>query len=164
MKITYRALKLAGACSKQLNEFKQRFGESVDVTEEACVAVSQEFNWDWAARNLLSQPAWKVYDDAKAYARKAYNDATAPARKAYNAATATAQKAYNDATSHAWKEYYGGRRTGKAYNDAKAYAWKAYDITTASAWKTYKDAEAPARKAYNDAKATAFARAFNSQK
>ena len=112
MKITYRALKRAGACSEQLEEFKQRFGSSVDVTEEACVAVSSAFDWDWAAGNLLKSSARKVFEDAREIAAVAYEDARAIARtvavtwKEYEDARAIAEKVYDDTMALAFARAY----------------------------------------------------------
>jgi hypothetical protein len=49
MKITVAMLKEAGACKPQIEDFERRFGDEVEVTVEAAVAVAWEFNWDWAA-------------------------------------------------------------------------------------------------------------------
>lgn len=151
--ITYRALKRAGACSTQLEEFRKRFGTSVDVTEEACVAVADVFAWDWAAHNLFLASAREAYYKATASALKNFDEATAPAWKTYNEATASALKTYNEATALAWK----------ACNEATASARKTYNEARASALKTYIEATAPAHKVYNEATASTFARIYNSQ-
>jgi len=51
---------------------------------------------------LLTAPAEKAYQEAKATAWKAYHEATAPAEKAYQEATAPAEKAYQEATATAF--------------------------------------------------------------
>src|SRR5208282_5495044 len=53
MHLTYRKLKLAGACSQQLERFRELFPDGVDVTAAVCASVAKEFDWDWAAMNLL---------------------------------------------------------------------------------------------------------------
>ncbi len=54
---------------------------------------------------LLTAPAYKAYQEAKAPAYKAYQEATAPAYKAYQEAKAPAEKAYQEATAPAYKAY-----------------------------------------------------------
>ena len=61
MKITLAQLKAKNACSDQVTEFERRFGESVEISEAACLAVADAFDWDWAARNLLSAPLYAEY-------------------------------------------------------------------------------------------------------
>ena len=41
------------ACAKQLALFVETFPDGVEVTPEACAAVADKFDWDWAAQNLL---------------------------------------------------------------------------------------------------------------
>ncbi len=100
MQITYQELQAKGACANQLALFKKHFGPSVVVTLEAVLAVADVFNWDWAARNLMSPKACKVYQDAIAPACKVYDDAIAPAQKAYRDAKMPIWKAYEDAIAN----------------------------------------------------------------
>ena len=76
MELTAKLLESKGACPNQVALFRERFGESVQVTEELCVAVDTEFNWDWAATNLLSARAQKAYSEAtaRAFARAALGE------------------------------------------------------------------------------------------
>ena len=60
-RITMQHLIDAGACREAKIRFRELFGESVEVTEEAAAAVAREFNWNWAAVNLLSEPARATY-------------------------------------------------------------------------------------------------------
>ena len=88
--ITLKMLQDAGACHDQVVLFRKHFGRSVDVTRERCVEFADVFDWDWAARRLLSAPALAAYDAARAPALAAYHAARAPALAAYHAARATA--------------------------------------------------------------------------
>ena len=78
-KITARKLESLGACPEQVAIFRRHFGAGVVPTLELVMRYAQVFDWDWAAKNLLS-----------ATADKAYQEATAPAYKAYRAARAQA--------------------------------------------------------------------------
>lgn len=108
MKVTYTQLRRLGACRHQLAEFKQRYPKGVEITEAACLAVFDVFNWNWAALYLLSAPALEAYNRIRAPAREDYNRAIASAREAYNRAKAyhrakaAAQEAYNRAKASAF--------------------------------------------------------------
>ena len=61
--ISVAKLRKLGACHSQVDKFNKIFGDkSVAVTVELCVAHAQDFNWDWAANNLLTAPAEAEYD------------------------------------------------------------------------------------------------------
>ena len=73
------------ACRDQVDFFRSKFGESVDVTPELCASVAAEFDFSWAARYLLSPPALAEYQRVDASALAEYQRATAPAfANAYN--------------------------------------------------------------------------------
>ena len=139
--LTLATLVRKGACREQREKFAKLFGKSVEITEALCAEHANEFNWDWAARNLLS---------ASASARAAYDAAVAPALAAYDAAMAPAWAAYDAARASAQA----------AYDAAMAPAWAAYDAAMAPAWAAYAAAMAPARAAYAAAMASAWARAY----
>jgi hypothetical protein len=52
---------LENACIEQRNLFRILFGESVEVTEELSIYHADEFDWNWAADNLLSPKAQSKY-------------------------------------------------------------------------------------------------------
>jgi hypothetical protein len=88
--ITVEMLVKMGACHSQVMLFRRLFGKSVKVTLKGCVKAAQQFDWNWASRNLLTATAEKAYQEATATAWKAYQEAKAPAWKAYQEATAIA--------------------------------------------------------------------------
>ena len=128
-------LEKAGACKDQVTLFEHYFGAKLRLTRKICLRHAGDFDFDWAAQNLLPAPAWRAYDEAVAPALEAYKEAVAPALEAYKEAVAPAQK---------------------AYDEAMAPAWRAYDEAVAPARKAYDEATAPARKASNEARAIAF--------
>ena len=91
--LTLAALKRKGACADQIALFRDKFGDSVVVTEALCVEHAAAFSWSWGAENLLSAPALAAHQAAIAPARAAYQAAIAPARAAYQAAVASAEAA-----------------------------------------------------------------------
>ena len=95
--ITLQQLKDKDACTPQLLLFKETFGKSVTLTEELCIKHAQDFDWSWAAYNLLSAPARKVYNETSESAWKVYDKTRAPAQKVYNETLASAfYKAYTN--------------------------------------------------------------------
>jgi hypothetical protein len=141
--ITADMLREKQACADQLRVFEERFPNGAEVSEALARELALVFDWEWAAKALLSPSASKAYNEATALAWEAYNEATAPASKAYNEATALAWEAYNEAKATA--------PASKAYNEALALASKSYNED---------EATAPASKAYAEATALAFARAY----
>ena len=137
--VSLRKLKLLGACTQQVELFRQLFGDRCTVSVDLCVAHAAQFDWSWAAQKLLS-----------ALANKAWGEAIAPANKAWGEAYATACKARDEAVAVA----------NKAYDEAVAPARKAWGEAIAPANKARDEAVAVARKAWGEAKARAFATAF----
>ena len=99
-------LRKLGACHSQVDKFKEIFGNKpVAVTVELCVAHAQDFNWDWAANNLLTAPAKTEYSRVVASARSEYNRVVAPARSEYDRVAAAARSEYNRVVAPALAEY-----------------------------------------------------------
>ena len=105
MRITLEMLKAHKACKNQYKLFAELFADGVEITEELCAKHAQDFDFEWAARHLLSPLMWKAYDEATAPHRKAYEEATAAHRKAYEQAIAAHRKALDEATAPHWKAY-----------------------------------------------------------
>ena len=133
MKITLKMLE--GACKPQRDLFSELFGEEVELTLELCIEHAAEFDWYWAAQNLLSPKATAEYDNAIAPASEAFN-------KAFDSASAEYKKAYDSACA----DY------KKAIDSASAAYKKAIDSASAA----YKKAISTASEAFSKALATAF--------
>ena len=142
MKITLKQLLEEGACESDVEFFRVRFGEEVEVTEELCLSVYNKFDWHWASTTFLTAPALAEYDKVKA-----------PALAEYDKVRATAWAEYDKVKAPALAEY----------DKVRATAWAEYDKLTATALDAYKKATAPALDAYKKATAPAFARVFNAQ-
>ena len=106
-------------CKEQYKLLRKYCGDKgyVTITERWCQSHASEFDWYWAARNLLNKPAreaylaatasaWEAYLAARASAWEAYIAATASAREAYLAARAQAREAYFAARAQAWAAAY----------------------------------------------------------
>ena len=61
-KLTVKHLVELKACSLQVDLFQRLFGSSVEVTEELCLKHYSEFDWDWAAKHFLTDPALAAYE------------------------------------------------------------------------------------------------------
>jgi hypothetical protein len=77
--LTAEILKKAGAWCGQFFLFKELFPKGAEITEELCVKHAYDFDWAWAAENLLSAPARAEYDRVTAPARAECDRVTAPA-------------------------------------------------------------------------------------
>ena len=71
MKLTAKELESKGACASQVALFRSLFGEEVEITEELCAEHASAFDFDWAARNLLTAAALVEYGKIMAAARAA---------------------------------------------------------------------------------------------
>ena len=130
--ITTAILKSHHACDEQVQLFDQLTGGSIELTEDWCLEHAAQFDWHWAARNLLSATARTECDRATAPARAELDRATATAWAERDRATATAQAECDRAT--AWAEY----------DRAIAPAWAEYDRARATAfWNLYDSTKVP---------------------
>jgi hypothetical protein len=138
--ITLAQLRKAKASKSQTELFEQVFGDSVSFDDENFfVPYAQKFDFRWVARNLLSAPARKTFNEQYALARKTFDEQIAPARKTFDEQIALARKTFYEQT---------------------ALARKTFDKQTALAWKTFDEQIAPARKTFNEQTAIIFARAY----
>ena len=102
--IDVRLLKAKGACAPQVTRFRELFGDGpAPMTVEAAVAVASEFDWDWAAVNLLSAPAWKLYDETRDAAWKLYVETRA---RVYDETCDAARKLYVETCARVFAELY----------------------------------------------------------
>ena len=74
MKLTVRQLMDAGACNEQVEHFRERFGDEIEVTEALAIEHASEFDFGWAAEHLLTAQALAEYERVRAPAwARAYN-------------------------------------------------------------------------------------------
>ena len=116
-----------GACADQVALFRAKFGESVDVTHELCASVASEFDFCWAARNLLPPAAYAEYARVRAPAYAKYKRVTAPAYAKYKRVTAPDYAEYKRVTDAAYAEYERVRDAAYAeYERVRAPAYAEY--------------------------------------
>ena len=133
--ITLSQLKVAGACADALRRFATAFGESTPVTLALACKHADQFNWDWAADNLLSAAAQVEYDQAVKRAQVEFDQAVARARAEYVMAATPAWTAYDRAVAPP---------KDTTFARARAECREA----TALPWATYTEAVARARAEY----------------
>ena len=64
--LTIKDLRAADACEKQVKLFEQHFGDGGTVTLAKVRKVASLFDWNWAARYLLSPARRAEYERVKA--------------------------------------------------------------------------------------------------
>lgn len=147
--ITADRLERLGACPDQVRRFRKLFGDGpAPLTAETAIAHAQVFDWNWAAKRLLTPAARAAYEAAEATAWAAYLKAIAPARAAYEAALAAAQA-----------DYYEAMEDPADFGKARSI----YEVAEESALAAYDEAVKPAQAVYNEALAAAFAEAYLAQ-
>src|SRR3990167_9570805 len=62
MKITIEMLCEKSACGPAITTFADLPPDGIDITEAACLAEFDKWDWDWAAQHLLNAPARAKYD------------------------------------------------------------------------------------------------------
>jgi hypothetical protein len=123
MFITYEVLQAKDACEGQALRFKALFPDGCTVTAALCGTHTREFEWSWAAKNLLSPSARAEYEQACAPAWAGYEQARDTARAEYEQARALASAEYKRACDTAWAGYDRARDTARAeYERAPALA------------------------------------------
>ena len=102
MKLYARDLQAAKACPEQVALFRAHFGDGGTVTLAKVRKVALLFNWDWAARFLLSPASWAEYERVKVLARAEYRRVTASALAEHDSVTALAWAEYARVKASAW--------------------------------------------------------------
>ena len=104
--ITADLLATKGAHCAQLDEFKARFPDGLDVETVRPKEIAG-LHVSWMVHALLPAAAWEAYLEATAPALKAFVEARAPTREAHEEAEATvpAWEAFVEATAPAWETY-----------------------------------------------------------
>ena len=120
MKVTLKQLKRLNACKDQYDLFASLGLDGVEITGELCIKHAQDFDWNWAAHNLLRKPY-----------REAFDLATKPHWEVYFLATEPHWIAYYLATESLWE----ARALAiKLHREARDLATKphreAYDLAT----------------------------------
>lgn len=158
MRITAGMLRRKRACRIQFLKFIKRFPDGVEVTEDTCLYVANDFDWDWAAENLLSEEGLNHYREGKERARQMYDDVIISLCQAYTKKVTPAYRTYKEEMASA-RQAYAIHKTWEVYDDAMAKAWRVYNKVVVSAYCERVEAEDEAYCVYNQGRAIVFAKA-----
>jgi hypothetical protein len=160
MRITHKMLVSRGACVAERNKFRELFPDGVTVTRELCIKHAQDFEWNWAVRELLGVAADAVYNLKECVANTIRSKALVRAAAVYRSTIASAQINLRLVEAHASSIYDAAERTEKAFAVYFATTRTAQDTCFAAierAETVRGEVEAAAYDVYCKAKASAFA-------
>ena len=139
--ITYDQLKQLEACKAQLDLFRERFNEGLELTAETDPTIASGFNIGWLAGHVLNKVNFKEFDKISGAAWAEYIKVEAAARAEFDKAVAPTQAEYD-----------------------KVYAaWVEYIKIRDAAWAEYDKVVAPARAEYDKVVATVFLKLYLNQ-
>lgn len=104
--LTVDQLVQARVCSKTIIQFRELFGNSVEVTETRAAEHSRVFSWAYAALKLLNNSACKEYHEIAEAAEARYEDAYATAKDDYDSVLTTEYDCVCKVTEDAAKSEY----------------------------------------------------------
>ena len=90
--VTADMLRDADACAHQVERFQRVFPGGVDPTRELCLRHAGDFNFFWAARQLLTPSAWHTFRKSVPSAWHVLDDGDEP----------SAVRAFKEAVAAAW--------------------------------------------------------------
>ena len=105
MKLTSRLLKSKGACTEQVDLFRELGGDKVPITLALVEEHASKFDWNWAARHLLSEAYWAEYEHVQRSAWAEYERVKGLAWAEYERVTGPALAEYEHVRRLAWAEY-----------------------------------------------------------
>ena len=103
--LTIKTLEAKGACTSQVERFRDLFGDSVTITPERCVEHAAQFDWSWAAKKLLAPSAYVEYEWVRVTAYAEYTRVCDTADAEYKRARVTAYAEYQRVCDPAYAEY-----------------------------------------------------------
>lgn len=154
--ITRRQLVAKRACQGYLRKFSELFPLGyVQVTQENAVKYALNFDWYWAAEELLHSDLWKAWRQDAGVAERAAN----AKRQRANNDMREANRVAENALSTAREAHLFGARS--AYDrGAFTVAEQAYHAAADANWRAFEDASNEADKEYQEIIAVAFAQAY----
>ena len=129
MKLTAEMLRKKGACDEQVELFVELFGESANVTQKLAMTHATKFDWDWAAKKLLSRAKYTEYYKVCGAAWAEYRKVRGPALAEYCKVCGPAWAEYRKARDAAWAEFDKVCDAARAeYDNVRGPAWaRAYN-------------------------------------
>ena len=123
-RITLEWLEERNACEKQVEAFRQEWGDSVELTQESLSRAAElKLDLNWLAERYLAGGARRVYDEAMAEPRRVYDEVMTEPRRVCNEAMAEVDRVYDEVMTEA----------DRVYNEAMAEPDRVYDEAMAEA-------------------------------
>lgn len=148
-------------CWHYRNQFDTLFPESVEVTVELAVSQANDWDWFWAAENLLSQEGYEKFKTACRAVDKVRTDTLAPYTAVRNAARRAAEEEQD-------KKYQAllasGVRRWDAEDQAYEFQQNLLNVLGYNSDFYNSDVVKAAEKAYIEAQAQAWAELFLTDK
>jgi hypothetical protein len=162
-RITLQMLYDFDACEKQMDKFKEYFGEEVNVSVALARRVADVFDWRWAAEEFLTGDFSQQYYNSIETAYRVWRDTFKPERDAYDAIAHVAGKELDNK----WMHYHGMYQRREITGDGMASLMEphhaAYENAVKDARQALHDAEDRGHCAYREACAVEFARLYIEQ-
>ena len=133
VRVTAELLRAKYACGSQVVLFESLFPEGVEITQELCVKHARDFDWSWAAKNLLPEKQREDYAEGRGLLMKDYAAKRAPLLVDYEAKHAPLLAGYMAKCAPLWADY--------AAKDASL--WADYEAKRAPLRADYEAKRAP---------------------
>jgi len=169
-KITVELLRRLGACQEERDFFAKLFPDGTEVTVELCVKHAGDFDWSWAAEELLTFKAYDVYDADMDTVFAAQREAEKPIDAEYSEAMKPYEDAYQKVATEARRALEAAEELAgynvvarKAYGEALEAVNAEYSTGTASIRERFHGRYDVVANEFKKGQATAFANAFLSE-
>lgn len=132
--ITLLMLVDRGACSDYREAFHTLFGDSVLPTREVCVQHADDFDWDWAAEELLSDDACETWRDKPEYQQ---------AQDALERAIQQAMDAFTTAVTPLREEHVARKKALHVDREANGTSWEEHHRLLDAEYERFGEERAP---------------------
>ena len=168
MTITITQLNESGACLPQQVKFQEKFGDSVEVTAETARNAALDFDFLWAANNLLSEKsqkrfkalnktAWDIFCNCtKSQSDKMWRTLS-PAKQELDRVKDESRAQYRQAITR------GEKADWASYANNDYPAWRAYCKVWDFAIRVFNESTFEEKKTYLQTIALAFAEIYLTQ-
>jgi len=144
--LTRETVMRGNPCDEYRERFNERFPESVEVTVELAVSQAEDWDWYWAASQLLTTNGYNTFCNNQRTAEGKYDAVMQPYRVLMDAAYSEADSVYQQALNEGYTLHYTVRydRANKAYAEVMAVPRAAIAAARKIAQKRLNEAHAKA--------------------
>lgn len=155
--LTRETVEAGNPCYTYSERFEERFPESVEVTVELALSQADDWDWWWAARNLLTKDGYQEYSRRAIEAERIFDSTMHPYWEAVDRKATPAWERHQETER---REMANGKSYGEAYRIALAVYEEEIAIEVAARDAVYK----VANRRLQEAKARAWAEIYISEK